>query len=1149
MFARSRCQKSCLKMRNPFSLVFPSPHQRDYIRSCKDLWESFHREIRATIASSYFNRFCPTLAEVERSFAENLPEGNKELQAHLIFILTMCARKAPDTYHILPPCKSRQPIIFLAQTPSDFVSFLDPEKDTVEADWLALDKACQDDKFSLHHYLRHAANEIREKVPNHFRHKPLAEVENLLHLAVGQGKLVAWDDTWRPKHVADDLMSKLEERIQGMTNHRSWTNAKRGWSNNRNARWSERAASKGPWEEFRPKEPQPEFDVEQSQWPSLAEAVHPPNDRSAWIDRPKGLQVWPDETSSFSGTSVRTSAHEDVEIASEELAHKILPIMLSFPEGIGLSMLKKEAAAVDLALWERNPVTLGPFDKQDCNADSAHLRAMRATSLLCFPSSFADLEDEQDEEEPVVFKGLSAPSSQPADSGDTEGQDGQSIVLKGKPDDLLAMVDEDMGLSTAQLPEDVTVTSVFTWVHFRMRCDLDLKSVSCKLRNAEYNPQKGVNRMLLRLLQPSATATLWASGNVHCCVKGDGDGQVVARRITRLVQKCGYPDATCRSFRLVRQQLKADLCFPIRLEGLAQKWSRHVLYVPDVCCAASLFLKHPPCSMQIWASGKLTAVAENLETGREAIRRVYSLLREFSQSGQAVRLAPNLSGTPNKEVVEQVTSFQSTIEVKELVDLEELHCEGATLKVLFTPGHANDHICLFLEEEKALFTGDNVLGWGTGTFQDLQPYMKSLKRMAAQVPRVLYPAHGPAIAGAEESAAWLKMYISHREERIHQVAKELRASKNGLDLVELVKRVYKAQPEVMHSSSLFRGACFNTQVHQQPGRFFAMAPAPESAPDSVAVKFDIKETVEAKDEINQAKEENEGKNQNQSTGTLPDKPVRLYVNREDQHLGHLEVYSYDHVGLLFKICELLTSHGVDICSAQINTENGVVYNHFDVRIARPSDTAACVEWCRELEELLEKTRGPAFDNSLANVSKRLSVNPDLVSVVTFVEKPPQRDELCYKLVLEGINQAGLLTYTALVLYRCGFSISTAQISTTEGHIVDTFELTTTSAESESLLRSYLDVPMPMKEGQQNTKEVMPLPFHATESDADLQALMQMQGGSGTQMSLLEDSGSLSRVNSLGEIAEECSSKDRLSRAPSFSSDTEQPSGGAAQDAA
>lgn len=153
----------------------------------------------------------------------------------------------------------------------------------------------------------------------------------------------------------------------------------------------------------------------------------------------------------------------------------------------------------------------------------------------------------------------------------------------------------------------------------------------------------------------------------------------------------------------------------------------------------------------------------------------------------------------------------SKIQVRELVDLEELHCEGASLKVLFTPGHANDHVCLFLEEEGALFTGDNVLGWGTGTFQDMQPYMNSLKRMAAQGARVLYPAHGPTVAGAAESAAWLKMYISHREERIHQVEKELRAAASGLDLIELVKRVYKAQPEVMHSPTLFRGACFNTQ--------------------------------------------------------------------------------------------------------------------------------------------------------------------------------------------------------------------------------------------------------------------------------------------------------------------------------------------------
>ena len=86
-----------------------------------------------------------------------------------------------------------------------------------------------------------------------------------------------------------------------------------------------------------------------------------------------------------------------------------------------------------------------------------------------------------------------------------------------------------------------------------------------------------------------------------------------------------------------------------------------------------------------------------------------------------------------------------------------VHTEGATLRAVFTPGHAPDHLCYYLEEERALFTGDVVLGAGTTVIPDdtgdLGQYMDSLRRLLALDLETIYPAHGPVIRNPKKRLA------------------------------------------------------------------------------------------------------------------------------------------------------------------------------------------------------------------------------------------------------------------------------------------------------------------------------------------------------------------------------------------------------------
>jgi glyoxylase-like metal-dependent hydrolase (beta-lactamase superfamily II) len=138
--------------------------------------------------------------------------------------------------------------------------------------------------------------------------------------------------------------------------------------------------------------------------------------------------------------------------------------------------------------------------------------------------------------------------------------------------------------------------------------------------------------------------------------------------------------------------------------------------------------------------------------------------------------------------------------IDDLRDGETIHGEGVTLIPVYTPGHASDHLCYYLEEEKALFSGDVILGGSTTVIPaedgDLADYMASLRRLQSLDIQRIYPAHGPVI---ENAATKVQEYIDHRLERERQI---LEALAEGLVTIpEMVGRIYADVSPALHAAA------------------------------------------------------------------------------------------------------------------------------------------------------------------------------------------------------------------------------------------------------------------------------------------------------------------------------------------------------------
>ncbi|HKX09374.1 MAG TPA: MBL fold metallo-hydrolase [Stellaceae bacterium] len=125
----------------------------------------------------------------------------------------------------------------------------------------------------------------------------------------------------------------------------------------------------------------------------------------------------------------------------------------------------------------------------------------------------------------------------------------------------------------------------------------------------------------------------------------------------------------------------------------------------------------------------------------------------------------------------------------ELADGDVLRIGAISITALHTPGHSADHLCFLLPDDGAVFTGDLILGKGSSMVTypegDVAAYLRSLDRLAALKPRILFPGHWDPVTDA---VAKIAEYRSHRLEREAQVLAEVRRGPGTAP--ELTRRVY-----------------------------------------------------------------------------------------------------------------------------------------------------------------------------------------------------------------------------------------------------------------------------------------------------------------------------------------------------------------------
>jgi glyoxylase-like metal-dependent hydrolase (beta-lactamase superfamily II)/8-oxo-dGTP pyrophosphatase MutT (NUDIX family) len=173
--------------------------------------------------------------------------------------------------------------------------------------------------------------------------------------------------------------------------------------------------------------------------------------------------------------------------------------------------------------------------------------------------------------------------------------------------------------------------------------------------------------------------------------------------------------------------------------------------------------------------------------------------KDHSPAAQALqrRTGAQLLGMAALHAEWQDTDFQPDVP---LSGGEVFQLPGdSTLRVIHTPGHAGNHLCYLLDEERMLFTGDHVMQGSTVVINppdgDMGAYLRSLRELMELDLEWLAPGHGFLMPQPRQA---MQQIVAHRLKREAKVLQAF-GSRDAYSMDQLLAAVYDDVPPKLHA--------------------------------------------------------------------------------------------------------------------------------------------------------------------------------------------------------------------------------------------------------------------------------------------------------------------------------------------------------------